>query len=190
MTGNYRWLNLIHLHGPCLREAQGHNPCLAPLPVFHWLLQVDVLVTTAGGVEEDLIKCLAPSYIGDFSLHGKALRENGINRYQWCGWAWVVELRVMGCFVWSERGIASRLSHIQHFPCWGKLVDWMLHCSTEAEGGAMYRARLYSPAMSSSPPGLGIFWCPMTITASLRTGWCQSWTRWWWNRIQRWELEC
>lgn len=41
---------------------------------------VDVLVTTAGGVEEDLIKCLAPTFIGDFSLRGRELRENGINR--------------------------------------------------------------------------------------------------------------
>lgn len=44
-------------------------------------LQVDVLVTTAGGVEEDLIKCLAPTYLGEFSLRGKELRENGINRW-------------------------------------------------------------------------------------------------------------
>ncbi|KAM9685101.1 deoxyhypusine synthase isoform 3-T3 [Trichechus inunguis] len=41
---------------------------------------VDVLVTTAGGVEEDFIKCLAPTYLGEFSLRGKELRENGINR--------------------------------------------------------------------------------------------------------------
>ncbi|EMP37227.1 Deoxyhypusine synthase [Chelonia mydas] len=41
---------------------------------------VDVLVTTAGGVEEDLIKCLAPTYVGEFSLRGKELRQNGINR--------------------------------------------------------------------------------------------------------------
>ncbi|CAN0024801.1 unnamed protein product [Bubo scandiacus] len=41
---------------------------------------VDVLVTTAGGVEEDLIKCLAPTYIGDFSLRGQDLRRSGINR--------------------------------------------------------------------------------------------------------------
>ena len=27
---------------------------------------VDVIVTTAGGVEEDLIKCLAPTYKGEF----------------------------------------------------------------------------------------------------------------------------
>ena len=42
--------------------------------------QVDVLVTTAGGIEEDLIKCLAPTYLGDFSLKGRDLRLKGINR--------------------------------------------------------------------------------------------------------------
>ncbi|XP_075228957.1 deoxyhypusine synthase [Lycorma delicatula] len=41
---------------------------------------VDCIVTTAGGVEEDFIKCLAPTYIGDFSLDGRKLREKGINR--------------------------------------------------------------------------------------------------------------
>ena len=37
-------------------------------------------MSTAGGIEEDFIKCLAPSYIGDFSLPGKELRSKGINR--------------------------------------------------------------------------------------------------------------
>ncbi|ELU10093.1 hypothetical protein CAPTEDRAFT_1610 [Capitella teleta] len=41
---------------------------------------VDCVVTTAGGVEEDFIKCLAPTYVGDFNLKGKDLRLNGINR--------------------------------------------------------------------------------------------------------------
>ncbi|KPJ04422.1 PREDICTED: probable deoxyhypusine synthase [Papilio xuthus] len=41
---------------------------------------VDCIVTTAGGVEEDFIKCLAPTYIGDFNLSGKILRSRGINR--------------------------------------------------------------------------------------------------------------
>lgn len=51
--------------------------------VIRYLVQhrfVDVLVTTAGGVEEDLIKVLAPTLIGDFSLPGKLLREHGLNR--------------------------------------------------------------------------------------------------------------
>lgn len=41
---------------------------------------VDVLVTTAGGIEEDIIKCLAPTYLGDFALKGKKLRDEGMNR--------------------------------------------------------------------------------------------------------------
>lgn len=41
---------------------------------------VDVIVTTAGGIEEDFIKCLSPTYLGEFSLQGKELRLKGINR--------------------------------------------------------------------------------------------------------------
>lgn len=41
---------------------------------------IDAVVTTAGGVEEDLIKCLADTYIGDFALAGADLRERGVNR--------------------------------------------------------------------------------------------------------------
>ncbi len=39
-----------------------------------------MLVTTAGGIEEDFIKCLAPTYLGDFRLPGKDLRQRGLNR--------------------------------------------------------------------------------------------------------------
>lgn len=38
------------------------------------------MVTTAGGIEEDLIKCLAPTYMGDFALAGAPLRQQGLNR--------------------------------------------------------------------------------------------------------------
>ncbi|XP_060520338.1 probable deoxyhypusine synthase [Cylas formicarius] len=41
---------------------------------------IDCIVTTAGGIEEDFIKCLAPTFVGDFHLDGKMLREKGINR--------------------------------------------------------------------------------------------------------------
>jgi len=41
---------------------------------------VDCIVTTAGGIEEDFIKCLAPTFLGEFTLKGKELREHGINR--------------------------------------------------------------------------------------------------------------
>ncbi|KAG2385366.1 Deoxyhypusine synthase [Vigna angularis] len=51
--------------------------------IVRFLLQhrmVDVVVTTTGGIEEDLIKCLAPTFIGDFSLPGAHLRSKGLNR--------------------------------------------------------------------------------------------------------------
>jgi len=51
--------------------------------VLRYLVQhrmVDCIVTTAGGVEEDLIKCMAPTLMGDFSLAGAALRAKGLNR--------------------------------------------------------------------------------------------------------------
>ncbi|KAH8260517.1 hypothetical protein KR038_002723 [Drosophila bunnanda] len=41
---------------------------------------IDCIVTTAGGVEEDFIKCLAPTFMGSFELNGRDLRDRGINR--------------------------------------------------------------------------------------------------------------
>ncbi|KDN50279.1 hypothetical protein RSAG8_01615, partial [Rhizoctonia solani AG-8 WAC10335] len=41
---------------------------------------VSAIVTTAGGIEEDFIKCLSPSYLGDFHLDGAELRRKGMNR--------------------------------------------------------------------------------------------------------------
>jgi len=41
---------------------------------------VDVLVTTAGGVEEDFVKCLGDFKLGSFNADGAELREKGINR--------------------------------------------------------------------------------------------------------------
>lgn len=51
--------------------------------VIRWLCEhkyVDVICTTAGGIEEDMMKCLADTYVGKFSLKGSDLREKGINR--------------------------------------------------------------------------------------------------------------
>ncbi|KAJ1951062.1 Deoxyhypusine synthase [Linderina macrospora] len=41
---------------------------------------VDVIVSSAGGIEEDFIKCMAPTYLGDFTLKGRELRSKGLNR--------------------------------------------------------------------------------------------------------------
>ena len=51
--------------------------------VFRYLVKnkmIDVIVTTGGGIEEDIIKCLGDFILGDFDLSGKELREKGINR--------------------------------------------------------------------------------------------------------------
>src|SRR3989344_1096770 len=46
--------------------------------IFRYLAEhkkVDVIVTTTGGVEEDIIKCLGDFKLGDFRASGKELRE-------------------------------------------------------------------------------------------------------------------
>jgi deoxyhypusine synthase len=51
--------------------------------IFRYLAEhkkVDVIVTTAGGIEEDIIKCLGDFTLGDFGLCGEELRKKGINR--------------------------------------------------------------------------------------------------------------
>ncbi len=42
--------------------------------------KVNVLITSAGGIEEDIIKSLKPFVLGRFDISGKMLFENGINR--------------------------------------------------------------------------------------------------------------
>ena len=42
--------------------------------------QVDVIVSSAGGIEEDFIKCLGDTYLGSFTLDGAMLRSRGLNR--------------------------------------------------------------------------------------------------------------
>lgn len=51
--------------------------------IVRWLVQhrhIDILVMTAGGVEEDLIKCLRPFVVGKFEAPGAMLHTEGINR--------------------------------------------------------------------------------------------------------------
>ena len=51
--------------------------------IFRYLAEhklVDIIVTTAGGIEEDIIKCLKPSFLGTFTADGRTLREKRINR--------------------------------------------------------------------------------------------------------------
>ncbi len=51
--------------------------------VIRFLIQnkkVDICVTTGGGVEEDIIKCLGDFILGDFNADGTMLRKKAINR--------------------------------------------------------------------------------------------------------------
>ncbi|KAH6622740.1 deoxyhypusine synthase [Chaetomium tenue] len=51
--------------------------------VFRYLVQhkhVSAIVTTAGGIEEDFIKCLGDTYMSSFSEAGAELRSKGLNR--------------------------------------------------------------------------------------------------------------
>lgn len=51
--------------------------------IIRYLVQhklVDVLVTTAGGVEEDIIKTKLPFLMGRFNVDGAEMRKRGINR--------------------------------------------------------------------------------------------------------------
>ncbi|MCW8966717.1 MAG: deoxyhypusine synthase [Candidatus Pacearchaeota archaeon] len=51
--------------------------------IFRYLVEhkkVNVCVTSGGGVEEDIIKCLGDFILGDFNLSGEKLREEAVNR--------------------------------------------------------------------------------------------------------------
>lgn len=41
---------------------------------------ITCIVTTTGAIEEDVMKCFAHHYMGDFNLDGAVLREQGVNR--------------------------------------------------------------------------------------------------------------
>jgi deoxyhypusine synthase len=51
--------------------------------VLRWLVEhkhVSCIVASAGGVEEDFIKCLGDTYMSSFSERGAELRRKGLNR--------------------------------------------------------------------------------------------------------------
>ena len=42
--------------------------------------KIDICVTTGGGIEEDIIKCLGDFILGNFRAKGAELREKSVNR--------------------------------------------------------------------------------------------------------------
>ncbi|GES85419.1 deoxyhypusine synthase [Rhizophagus clarus] len=56
-------------------------------------------LTTAGGIEEDFIKCLGPTYLADFELNGTELRKNDK----------LLEEQMSKGIIWSPSKIINRL---------------------------------------------------------------------------------
>jgi deoxyhypusine synthase len=52
----------------------------AGMSFFCSFFNLNLSLSISGGVEEDFIKCLAPTYVGSFDLPGKQLRDKGQNR--------------------------------------------------------------------------------------------------------------
>uniref|UniRef100_A0A3Q3MII8 deoxyhypusine synthase n=1 Tax=Labrus bergylta TaxID=56723 RepID=A0A3Q3MII8_9LABR len=94
-----RRLTPVNVKKGCVDEDPSTCPCLRSCTIFlgytsnlissgiresiRYVVEhsmVDVIVTTAGGIEEDLIKCLGPVYVGDFCMSGKDLYKKGLNR--------------------------------------------------------------------------------------------------------------
>lgn len=78
---------------PPTPKTHDHHPPPPPTPgnlisagvreQIRFLVQhamVDVVVTTAGGIEEDFIKCLGHTYVGDFALKGARVERGGVGR--------------------------------------------------------------------------------------------------------------
>jgi len=55
---------------------------------------VDVIVTTTGGVEEDLIKCLAPSFMGEFEA--RVCRAPALSFRLSVSLSWLLVIRRLG----------------------------------------------------------------------------------------------
>lgn len=118
---------------------------------------VDCIVTTAGGIEEDIIKCLAPTYLGDFHLKGKELREKGLNRIgnmlvpneNYCKFEdWVTPLldkmleeQKLEGIIWSPSKIITRL---------GKEID---NPSSILYWAAKNHIPIFSPALTDGSLG-------------------------------------
>lgn len=150
---------------------------------FRYLVQhrhVSAIVTTAGGVEEDFIKCLAPTFLGSFSASGAALRAKGMNRIgnlfvpnnNYCSFEdWVIpvldkmleeqeeEFKATGeRFMWSPSRIIHRLGKEiddeESVYYWAYKNDIPVFCPALTDGslGDM----LYFHTFKASPLQLGI----------------------------------
>jgi len=132
--------------------------------VISFLVQnnrVNVLVTTCGGIEEDIIKCLGSFKIGSFDSNGADLRERGINRI---GNIFVPNSR----YVSFEKFIQHILEELyQHSKKTGKAISgneliWKLGEKIKDENSIYYWAwknqiPVYCPALFDGALGDNIY---------------------------------
>ncbi|KAL1924515.1 uncharacterized protein VTP21DRAFT_4169 [Calcarisporiella thermophila] len=125
--------------------------------IIKYLVQhrmVDCLVTTAGGIEEDFIKCLGPTFLGSFHLDGADLRRRGLNRIgnllvpndNYCKFEdWVVPLldqmleeQKKEGTIWSPSKIIARLgkeiNHPDSIYYWAYKNDIPVFCPALTDG--------------------------------------------------------
>ncbi|KAJ3212344.1 hypothetical protein HDU82_002388 [Entophlyctis luteolus] len=116
--------------------------------------QVDVIVSSAGGVEEDLIKCLGPTYLASFSIPGKELREKGLNRIgnlvvpnaNYCAFEdWIMPLLDEMLLEQTEKGVVwtpskmirrfgERINNTSSVAYWAYKNDIPIYCPAITDG--------------------------------------------------------
>mmetsp|Transcript_887 Transcript_887/g.870 ORF Transcript_887/g.870 Transcript_887/m.870 type:complete len:379 (-) Transcript_887:95-1231(-) len=135
---------------------------------------VSAIVSSAGGIEEDLIKVLAPTYMGDFSLPGKGLRDQGMNRIgnllvpndNYCKFEeWIVPI-LDKCLEEQEEGMKQMGSdglNADSPACWtpSKLID-RLGKEINDESSVLYWAHknnipVFCPALTDGSIGDMLF---------------------------------
>lgn len=115
---------------------------------------VDVVVTSAGGIEEDFMKTMAQTYVGSFNVDDKNLRRQGINRLgnllvpnsNYCRFEdWVTpildkmhEEQMASGQVWTPSSIIRRLgleiNHPESVYYWAAKNDIPVFCPALTDG--------------------------------------------------------
>lgn len=117
---------------------------------------VHYIVTTTGAVEEDVIKCHAPFFIGRFDADGAKLREKGINR---TGNLFVPNER----YIWFEKFMQPLLKKMLEAQIKGeKLGKQKIIDSVEfvrEMGREMDEASVLEKQNAESKQGSFVYWC-------------------------------
>lgn len=115
---------------------------------------VDAIVTTAGGIEEDFIKCMGPTVLGDFNLNGADLRRKGLNRIgnlilpnnNYCAFEEFLNPILDECLleqrtnqvIWSPskliRRLGERMQHPESVYSWAAKNDIPVYCPALTDG--------------------------------------------------------